>query len=284
MRAVSSQLMTLLTTAESFWMADLYMFAPIGQLPVRLISGDADVKIGSDTWSAAGPRIERGNTRLIVGLEVDNLEITLHATPSHLLAGVPWLDAIRRGVLDGADVTLLRAFAPAPGEAITGTIKLFAGRVGDCELGRTSARLSIDSHLKLLNAPVPRNAYQSGCLNTVYDSACGLDRASREVIVSVTSVNGDVIGVSPAIAAGWFAAGPCRFGGSSGANAGRSVSIRSNTSNTITLLNPFPVSLQVGNTLYLAPGCNKTMDACNQLNNIVRFRGQPFVPVPETLL
>lgn len=38
---------------------------------------------------------------------------------------------------------------------------------------------------------------------------------------------------------------------------------------------PFPV--QVGDTFYAYPGCQKTIDACNSFNNFANFQGAPFV-------
>ncbi|WP_205684437.1 phage BR0599 family protein, partial [Acinetobacter baumannii] len=39
----------------------------------------------------------------------------------------------------------------------------------------------------------------------------------------------------------------------------------------------------IGEAIRVYPGCDKRLDTCtNRFNNRARFRGAPFVPVPET--
>ncbi len=143
----------------------------------------------------------------------------------------------------------------------------------------------VDSLLAYLRAPVPRNVYQASCANTVYDAACGLNRSARETTVTIQSVSADGLTVTiyGNIQSGLYASGFARFldGGS---NAGQQVTVRENTAGVMTLLYKFPGALVAGDRLALAPGCQKTRDACNGYGNIVRFRGHPHVPVPETML
>ena len=47
---------------------------------------------------------------------------------------------------------------------------------------------------------------------------------------------------------------------------------------------PLPNVPAVGDTFSVFPGCDKTKTTCaGKFSNIARFRGFPFVPVPETI-
>lgn len=273
----------------SAWFADLFTFTLRSGLVLRYTSADADVVWGGYTWQSktvnGTPLIERGGITFDTGLAVDQLELSIHTDASMTVSGLPWPHAIRAGLLDGAEVILSRAVGPIGG-AVAGVIPRFTGKVGPCNPGRVVSTLTVESLLAYLRAPVPRNVYQPACSNTVYDSGCGLDRVSRETAVTVTSVSDDGlnIGVSGTHTADFYLGGFALFLTGASGNLNQQVTIKSNSANSLVLLYPFPVALQVGNTLALAPGCQKTLAACTAYGNLARFRGHPHVPVPETLI
>ncbi|MFH3651569.1 phage BR0599 family protein, partial [Acinetobacter baumannii] len=40
---------------------------------------------------------------------------------------------------------------------------------------------------------------------------------------------------------------------------------------------------EVGQRIKVYPGCDKRLETCqNRFNNFSRFRGAPFIPIPET--
>jgi hypothetical protein len=46
---------------------------------------------------------------------------------------------------------------------------------------------------------------------------------------------------------------------------------------------PFPYVPEAGDTFNLVPGCDGRQVTCSaKFNNIVHFRGYPYIPVPET--
>jgi len=275
------------------WFADLYTIRLLSGETLRITSADINVHWDGQVWQspaqASVPAIERGEITFEIGLTVDQLSITLDHSPDMLLSGMPWAMAIRVGLLDAADVELVRAVGHFGSGVVAGVIPRFTGKVGPTDPGRARSTVTVDSLLAYLRAPVPRNLYQPSCGNTVYDSACGLNRASRETHVTVTSVSPDglTVGISGAtLPANKFQAGFARFTGL-GSNVAQEVTVWGNTSSVVTLLYPFPAPLLVGQTLALAPGCSKSMDACQALDAAGwknRFRGHPHVPVPETTL
>jgi hypothetical protein len=48
--------------------------------------------------------------------------------------------------------------------------------------------------------------------------------------------------------------------------------------NQITLFHPMPFTVAVSDGLDMRPGCNKDVAACQSYNNILNFRGEPYVP------
>lgn len=276
--------------SDSVWYADLFTFTLLSGDVLRYTSADCDVTWGGHTWLSrtfdGAPLIERGDITFETGLTVDQLDITVYTDEAMTISGLPWPHAIRVGLLNGARVELSRAVSLL-GQPVAGIIPRFVGKVGPCNPGRMHSTITVESLLAYLRAPVPRNVYQPSCSNTIYDAACGINRAAHETVVTITSVSADglTIGISGAtLAAGAYVGGFARFTGSAGGNANQQVTVKSNTASTLTLLYPFPSDLVITQQLAIAPGCAKTLDACRGYSNISFFRGQPHVPVPETSL
>jgi uncharacterized phage protein (TIGR02218 family) len=52
----------------------------------------------------------------------------------------------------------------------------------------------------------------------------------------------------------------------------------------ITVLQPLPAAVVSGDAFEIYPGCDKTKATCeNKFANLIRFRGYPFIPAPETV-
>jgi uncharacterized phage protein (TIGR02218 family) len=283
-KSASGALVTLLTASREFKMADLYTFSLLGGTVLRYASADLDIKVGALTFSSSGPWIRRGRTRLVIGLEVDTLEVTVHADATHLVAGVPWLTAVRSGAFDGASVKLERAFMSAWGDTSAGTVILFEGRVAEAIASRTEAKLTVRSDLELLNIKLPRNLYQPGCIHTLYDAGCGLSKAAFAVNTSTTSGSTkDTLNCGLTQTAGYFDLGTVTFTG--GPNAGVTRTVKSYSPGVFKLSYPLPSIPNLGNGFTAYPGCDKLQATCqNKFGNLANFRGFPYIPVPETSL
>ncbi|MDY7537681.1 DUF2163 domain-containing protein [Undibacterium sp. RTI2.1] len=314
MKSASTALVNYLNTTRQLLMADLYTITLVGGYVVRYTGADIDLVYQGNTFKKFN--IARSRTRCSVGVEVDTLKVTVDALPIHLLNGASWLNAAQRGALDGASLQLQRVFMQTWGDTSLGGVLLFQGRVSDVQVGRTQAQLQVKSDLELLNTKLPRNLYQSGCLNTIYDNGCGINKASAAVSGIVTGGTLTTVGgirvltdaaSSPgsitvgnstgaydvidnrlyASATGWtddyFTLGTIRF--NSGANAGVLRSVRLFSSNVFTLQIPLVGLCQSGDSFTAWPGCNRTLDSCiGKFNNRPNFKGFPFIPSPETVL
>lgn len=282
MKTASTNLINFLNSNQQFYMADLYTLTLNGGFVARYTSWDQDLSYGGNTFASF--RIDRSKIRSVVGVEVDTLEISVYADQADLLNGAPWFTAVQRGALDSAILKLERVFMPTAGDTSLGSILLFTGRVSDTEVSRTEARLTIKSELELLDTQLPRNLYQSGCLHTLYDNGCQLNKAAFAVAGTVgagstlTQLNSGLGNPTD-----YFTLGVVKF--TSGVNAGVTRSVRAQTGGQFTFALPLVTAPSTGDPFIAWPGCDKMKDTCsNKFNNVINFRGFPYVPTPETAL
>jgi uncharacterized phage protein (TIGR02218 family) len=283
MKSVSAALITLLA-GNQFIFADLYTITTITGGVFRYTNADIDLTVSGNAFLSTGPRIKRGQTRTIVGLEVDTLELTLYADTTNLIGGVPILQALQNGALDGAYVKLERVFMATWGDTSAGTIILFTGRVSEAQFSRTEANVKIKSDLELLNVQMPRNLYQPSCLHTLFDSGCGILKSSNAHANTVASGSTKSLLIcGSAIPASFYDQGTVTF--TSGLNNGVTRTIKSNSAGAINLSYPLQAAPSAGDTFNAYPGCDKTQSTCtNKYGNVANFRGFPYIPIAETAL
>ena len=123
----------------------------------------------------------------------------------------------------------------------------------------------------------------------VADSPGNERRQNGATVAIGTAYNEPAIGVatdgaSPPLVAtgGYFSQGVIRF--TSGPNNGVGRSVQQYYSDgSVVVVPPLPALPVAGNTFVILPGCDKAMSTCGgKFNNLVNFRGFPFVPRPET--
>jgi uncharacterized phage protein (TIGR02218 family) len=298
MKTASAALISLLATRQ-FFSADLYQFAlvngPEAENNLYYCGGDQDIHWNGVTWSSgytgtnSGPFFDRKDNKAKchwkVGVEVDTL--VFDCIPGGAtVGGEPLLSAIRQGVFDGAELTLYRAFMPTYGNTSAGAVTMFVGRVAEIDAGRSLATFSVNSHLELLNQNMPVNLFASGCANTLFDASCTLSMSA--FATNGTAASGSTQSVintnSLSQASGYFSLGQLTF--TSGANEGFSRTIQQHTHgspSTVSLISPFPSAPAPGDTFTIYPGCDKTEATCaNKYQNLLNFRGFPFIPQPIT--
>jgi uncharacterized phage protein (TIGR02218 family) len=283
MKSASAGLIALLNSAQQFRMVDLYTFALVGGYVARYSAMEGALSVAGNVFDGNGPIITRSRTRSLIGIEIDTLDVTVAATAAHLLNGSPWLSAARHGALDGATVQLERLFMPSWGDVSLGTVLLFKGRVAELECGRTAVRLRVNSALELLNTMMPRNLYEPGCPNTLFDGACTLSKAAWGSAATVASATPTVLNCGLSQAAGWFDLGTVTF--TSGINNGVSRSVKSYTPGVVNLMAPLVTAPSPGDTFIAYAGCDKQQATCrDRFGNLPNFRGHPYVPAPESVL
>lgn len=267
--------------------ADLYTVTLAGGSVLRWSGADVALSGDGNTW-VLGPGLQRTSVRFMVGVQVDTCRVTITDIAGTTINGKPLMQAISAGVLRNARVQIDRAFWGVGDTAPVGALLWFGGRVSDIVTTRYSAEVTLRSDLEILDTMLPREIYQAGCLNTLFDSACGLNRASFAVTgtaASATDTRRITFSHALAQASGHFDLGVLQF--STGANAGISRTVKTHVAGSpgsLTVLNPWPFPVASGDAFTVWPGCDKRQSTCSgKFSNLVRFRGMPYIPVPETV-
>ena len=242
---------------------------------------DYPVTYNGSTFLANGPLVSGLKYKGSVGLEVDKQQITIAARPTDLVNGAPFLIALRDGAFDGAPVYRDRVFLTAPNGSVIGGARMFQGRISTVDnVGRTQATLSVASDLVILDYDMPRNLFAPTCLHVLYDAGCGIIRGTYSMNGAVEAgSNSNTINFSGAREGD--AQGSIVF--SSGPNAKVRATVRGvNVGLSYSLMYPLPFAPSTGDAFTVAFGCDHTQATCQgKFNNLVNFRGFPYVPPPQ---
>lgn len=278
MKTASTELIALLESG-SFKLADLYTITLKNGDILRYTNSDIPIQYGGNPFYPIA--IERTKIKVVIGIEVDTLNITISPT-DETVGGNPMIGSVHSGAFDGALIKLERAYMDSWGNTSPGTIHLFEGEVAGVEMDGISIYLKAWSLLATLNIKMPINIYQSPCINSLYGTACGVNKASMAVSGSVTSGSTkNTINSALGQASGYFSLGTIEF--ETGPNSGVVRTVKSFASGQFTLVRPLFIAPTTGDTFKAYPGCNKTLSVCtNTFFNDSKFRGYPWIPVPET--
>ncbi len=134
------------------------------------------------------PTISRSKVNSSIGLSVDDLIVTIAATPLTQINGNTLLAALVNGYFDGATVTVSRLVMPSPGDVSLGTVVWFRGTVGDItDISKIGAKFTIKALTEYLNIQMPKNLYQPSCRWTLFDVGCTLIKDNFAVQGVVTN-------------------------------------------------------------------------------------------------
>ncbi len=288
MKPASSALITYLNDARAnpdlpLILADIFTFTLRSGLILCYTNVDVTFSYNGNTYLANSVRVDGLKYRASIGLEVDQQQITVAALATDTIAGgAPFLQALRDGSFDGCEIERDRVFfSDHIGGTAIGSVTLFKGRLGVIDqIGRTSAKLTVNSDLVLLDIDMPRNVYQPTCLHTLYDSGCTL-------VKNAFGTNGTVGSGSTASVINWSGASANFVQGSitftSGVNTDATATVGSAVAGTsLSLLYPLESVPAAGDGFTVYYGCDHTPATCRtKFNNLANFRGFPYVPPPQ---
>ena len=275
--------------ATRAYSCDLYTITLLSGAVLRWTNSDRDVPYGGNTF-VAGPGLDRTKVRMELGLQADDMRVTVWPRATDTAGGVSLRKALARGDFDSASIRLDRGFAALPSDPLIGVVpRHFVGRISVVQSISGGAHQRTGKRpMELLDAPFPRNVYQPQCLNTLYDSVCQLNRATFRVTGTVSGMplpNMSAFQSDRVEVFGWFSGGSLRF--LTGANAGLSMPVKKYEQGAGTFYFPcgWPNTIVAGDTFEAWAGCDKTLSTCgSKFANTAHFRGQPFVPAPETTI
>jgi uncharacterized phage protein (TIGR02218 family) len=283
-----NNLVTWLQSATEIRMADLYTITLKTGAALRYTSWDTNLTVLGNTFLTGPPNIARSAIEEKLGMDVATLEVTIEASLTDVINGVPILQAIGQGLFDGAAFRIDRLFMDSASNQI-GTVIRFSGFIGALdELSRSAAKLSVNAGTAYLSMQLPAVILQPGCTNTLFDARCGLIKASfaeANVVQAGSTVN-KLLSLS-AKGDGYYDNGQIAF--TSGANAGLVKAVKTYfgaPNQFFTFNSPLPFLPSAGDTFVAYPGCDKTQATCAspKFSNLVNFEGFPYVPAPETAI
>jgi uncharacterized phage protein (TIGR02218 family) len=262
-----NNLVTWLQTATEIRMADLYTISLKNGSALRYTTWDTNLIVLGNTFLTGPPNIERSAIEEKIGMDVATLELTIEASLSDMVNGVPIFQAIGQGFFDG------------------GTVIRFSGFIGQVEeLTRSTAKMTVNAATAYLNMQLPSILLQPGCTNTLFDPRCGLLKAkfANSLTVQAGSTVNKLITTSGQPDT-YFDNGQLMF--TSGANNGLVKAIRQFIGGVIFFNSPLPFLPNAGDAFTAYPGCDKTQATCTtKFNNLANFEGYPYVPAPETAI
>jgi uncharacterized phage protein (TIGR02218 family) len=209
---------------------------------------------------------------------VDNLE----------LAGILSAETITEAdMLSGKwDFAKIRVFQVNYLDLSQGKLKQRKGTLGN--VSRRGARFVAELRglMQQLQQPIGE-VFQTTCRAKLGDARCAVNLTPFTVTGTIDSINGQV-GFTDAArteAAEYFTAG--EFTWTSGSNNGLVAHIRKHAAGGVfTFSQPMPFALAVGDSYSMVAGCRKRLieDCKTKFNNVVNFRGEPYVPGMDKLL
>jgi hypothetical protein len=308
MKVVSTATLAILASGK-YYKVECYRIALANGSTFNFTAGDATLLVGGVLYKG-GLTIVRGALTQKVGLDSQSLDLTIQPQPDYpggpvTLNGQGFLSCCRSGALDGARITMYKGFFnfPAAGSQLDtspGLVPWFQGTVNEIQAGRYSADITVNDDIELLKVQMPRNVLCAGCVHTLFDVGCTLNKAQNMYsgkISSVPSANTILStltsGAAFSQADGYFDLGVITF--TSGVLEGGTYPIAAylNAGGSIQAVIPWVATPAVGDTFTFVPGCDKSQATCNSNKFILpsgsagsngrHFRGAPYVPQPETL-
>lgn len=237
---------------------------------------DQDIVFGGVTYLASSGFSKFNLT------DKSNLEMSQMNVDGMINAGMLASD-LRARKYDYADVQIL---AVNWADLTMGQVILLTGKFGPVTINEYGFQVELNGMAAQL-ANVRGDLYQPTCRVDLGDSDCtvNVDSLMQSGTVATTDGARNLTATGVSAADGYFSGGLLTW--LTGANAGLSVEVRTWASAgaaiVLYLKTIFPVV--VGDTFKIQPGCDKLVSTCqNKFNNVVNFRGEPYIPGTDYLL
>lgn len=267
MREASTEL-TAHIQGEHATLARLMRLTPRGATAILFTDHDRDIEYEGEMYLAS-TGFECSAIQNVVGGGNSNLEVSI------LVQSDEHRQQIIGGFYSGAAITIN---AVNYEDLTMGHMPLTVGLVTNVSLPyRNKALLSFQGRAQQANKFLAE-MYSPTCRAIFCDTRCGLNvNDYRESFTVDTATGnkafttGDVTGT-----ADYWNFGVVRW--QSGDNAGQTTEIRSSNAGSIGLLIRTRFPIQVGDEGIMERGCVKTLAACRAYNNVLNFRGEPYMP------
>ena len=290
-----------LLASKQFVVAECFTITPTQGAVVRLTDQQEDVSIVG--WNDTNRYSYLANQAVITGLKshstmgtssnsisIDDQDIQISYDDGALFQGwKSWPESLLYGRLDGCTMFRDLAFAQSYSDPWIGVTRMFAG--GDPELtevGRTSAKLKINSGLSRLGIQMPRLLYGVKCRNVFGDAKCGVNVPALGVLGTVgIGATRDTIPWSSSTAQ--YSFGKLHI--SNGDSVTRVRTILKADGSNLYLKYPLDFDPASGLQFTAFPGCSHLSTGANGCQTYYpgttwqqHFGGCPFTPVAESAI
>lgn len=290
MKSATSELQALFDTGGPFCIANCYTITTKSGSVIRVTDADIDVLAGGFTFVKNGVLIQREKISNVVGLESSTISLTIMADDTILTpAGQPFIQAIGDGFLDGASVNVQKVFAAdwslmqQTGSIPKGRLNMFDGVVRDAKISTNEAKVTVVSLAYKFDTMLPGNTYGPSCSNTLYDTKCGVNRASHNITTTTEAAGATNFSFVVDGVTADYLLGTIEF--TSGPNAGvkRTITGINVGTELVTVSQPFPIQPS-GEGVIIYKGCDRKLTTCTtRFANQANYRGFPYVPNPESI-
>jgi len=286
MKTTNATLNNYLLNNAVYTMCDLVTITPVSGSVIRLTDADVDITLSGNTYYHNTYQFKRSNTKIHIGLQVDEMDFTIFDIGSNLINTHTLYESCVNGYFDNAQIKVQRLMNCYGTYTTDYLIWMFEGNVSQANPSRYEIKLKVKSELEKLNLPTPRNLYQPTCVNTLFDTNCGLSSGTylkTGTIGTVTSSTVFQATLSTTPTANYYDLGYITC--TSGANNGVKRSIKTQTGTTtvtLTLFYPLPYTPTAADTFTILPGCDKVYaSGCTKYSNTAKFRGFDYIPRNE---
>ena len=296
MKTTNATLNNYLLNNSVYTMCDLVTITPVSGSVIRLTDADVDITLSGNTYYHNTYQFKRSNTKIHIGLQVDEMDFTIFDIGSNLINNHTLYQSCVNGYFDNAQIKVQRLMNCYGTYTTDYLIWMFEGNVSAANPSRYEIKLKVKSELEKLNLPTPRNLYQPTCVNTLFDANCGINPTSpvnylmNGTIGTVTSATLFQATLSTTPTDQYYNLGYITC--TSGANNGVKRSIKTQTGTTtvtLTLYYPLPYTPTAADTFSILPGCSKLYVAtspnpemgCTKYSNTAKFRGFDYIPRNE---
>ena len=235
---------------------------------------DRDIIFASLTYlSIAGftpSSVETKDNFSVDNVEVQGMFQTGYITAPDLLAGKYDFAEVEIFIVNYMDIS-------------QGRMLLRRGRLGEVTMQKDTFIAELRGLAESLQQTIGE-LYQPSCRAILGDSECKKVLTSFTFTGTVTTVSSGLIFTSNALtqAAGYFTGGQITW--TSGNNNGLNMEVKEFANKQVVLAQAMPYAIQVGSSFQIIAGCDKTHQTCiSKFNNIINFRGEPFVPGTDAI-
>lgn len=273
--------------------AECFTITPTEGAIVRLTNMQEDVSIvawndvARHTYSARQAVISGLKMHSSIGIEVDDQDIEINWQEGSLFQSwKTWPVSLLYGRLDGALLSRDIAFKPSFDDDWVGVTRLFTG--GDIELdsvGRTTAKLKVNSGLARLGIQMPQYVFGIKCRVPFGGFLCGIDLDALGVLGTV-GVGATQTTIPWTGAGSQYAFGKLHI--TNGDSVTRVRTILSADSTHLYLKYPLDFVPEATLEFSAFPGCSHLSTGANGCSTYwgsdwpKHFAGTPFTPVVET--